>query len=223
MRTIGGLFGRSAWGPLWEHLDKANECLKLLKRATVSFIDNDYKELNKLAKKISKLEKEADIIKENIRARLSRSLFSSVERSDILAWLRQQDGIADNCESIVKLFSIRKTVLAKELKLPLERLMNKVISIMDDAVEAVKLFCKTIDNEPSKKELDKLHSAIAKTQKGKDEASNLQIEFLKKLFGIEMEIDPISIVFLKDATEKIARIADRIENVGDLIRHIIQR
>ena len=223
MRTIGGLFGRSAWGPLWEHLAKARDCLVLLRSSTESFIAGKYTKLDELARKVARLEKDADTIKENIRQRLSRSMFSSVERSDILAWLRQQDGIADSCEDVVKLFSLRETKVVKELKLPLIRLVDRIVLMMDELIEAVKVFGQIAASEPTKKELDRLSGLIANTQKGKDEVDMLQMEFLKKLFKVEDKMDPVSIFFLRDAGEKISRIADRIENVGDLIRHMVSK
>lgn len=223
MRTIGGLFGRTAWGPLWEHLAKANDCLELLKLSAEHFIGGNYTKLGELARRAARLEKDADTIKENIRQRLSRSVFSSVERSDILAWLRQQDGIADSCEDVVKLFSLRKTKVAKELRLPIVHLVERVTQMMDELIEAVKVFGKMAVGETTKVELDKLSTLIADTQKGKDEVVRLQMEFLKTLFIVEAKLDPVSIFFLKDIGEKIARIADRIENVGDLIRHMISK
>lgn len=218
---IGGLFGRSAWGPLWEHLEKARECIDLLKTAVDEFIKGNEDKLQELAKKVTRFEKEADIIKENIRQRLSRSIFSSIERSEIMAWLRQQDGIADSCEDTVKLFSLRKTKVVKELKAPLQKLVLRVIQMSNELVAAVKIFGGMDVSEVTKSEISELNSLIANTQKGKDEVDTLQMDFLKILFKAEQKMDPVSIFFLRDTADKIARIADRIENVGDIVRHML--
>lgn len=221
MRKIGGLFGRSAWGPLWEHLEKARECVDLLKASIENFISGDTNKLQELARKVARLEKEADTIKENIRQRLSRSIFSSVERSEIMAWLRQQDGIADSCEDIVKLFSLRKTRLVEELEEPLKKIVSRVIQMVGELITAVKRFSEIEVGEVTKPQISELTSLIADTQKGKDEVDTLQLEFLRTLFKVEHNMDPVSILFLMNATDKIARIADRVENVGDIIRHMI--
>lgn len=220
---IGGLFGRSAWGPLWEHLEKARECIDLIKSSVEEFIAGNEDKLEELTKKVTKYEKEADIIKENIRQRLSRSIFSSVERSEIMAWLRQQDGIADSCEDIVKLFSLRKTKVVKELKAPLMKLVSRVIQMSNELVSAVKIFGQMDVSEVTKSQVSELTTLIANTQKGKDEVDTLQMDFLKALFRAEQKLDPVSIFFLRDTADKIARIADRIENVGDIMRHMLVR
>lgn len=223
MRKIGGMFGRSAWGPLWEHLDKAKECVDLLESSVNGFIDGDFDKLQEFARKVTKFEKEADTIKENIRQRLSRSIFTSVERSEIMAWLRQQDGIADSCEDMVKLFSLRKTKVVKELEAPLRRLVGRVIQMANELVNAVRIFGEMDAAEPIKSQISELTKLIDDTQKGKDDVDTLHLEFLRTLFKVEKKMDPVSIFFLISGADKIARVADRIENVGDIIRHALVR
>ncbi len=221
MRIIGGFWGRSAWGPLWEHLAKASDCVDLLRQGIESFLAQDDAKLQKLSKKISRLEKDADAIKENIRQRLTRSIFSSVQRSDVMAWLRQQDGIADCCEDIVKLFSLRKTKVPKKLQDHLKRLGAGVIKMMDNLNCGVKLFCQMSVKEYTPAEFKELSGLVADTQQGKDQVETLELEFLKVLFALEKQLDPVTIFFLVEVADKITRIADRIENVGDIIRHMV--
>lgn len=223
MRIIGGFLGRSAWGPLWEHLEKANDCLLLLKESLACFIAGDNVKLQSYSRRVKKLEKEADTIKENIRQRLTRSIFSTVQRSDIIAWLRQQDGVADECDHVVQLFSLRKTKVPPGLKTPLDKLVISVIQMMNCLVEAVKLFGQMTVKECGPGELNKLTTLIDRTQKGKDEISTQHLSFLRKLFSVEDQLDPVSLFFLREAADKIVRIADRIENIGDIIRHMVAK
>lgn len=221
MRIIGGFFGRSAWGPLWEHLEKARDCLLLLEESMGYFISGNNTKLQEYARKVNRLEKEADTIKENIKQRLTRSIFSTVQRSDIIAWLREQDAIADMCDHLVQLFSLRETRLPLGLEQPLEKLVVRIIQMMDCLIEAVKLFGQMAGKEYAAGELKQLIALIEKTQKGKDEIATEHLGFLRKLFSEEKQIDPVSIFFLREAADKIVRIADRIENIGDLIRQMI--
>jgi predicted phosphate transport protein (TIGR00153 family) len=223
MRNIGGLFGRSAWGPLWEHLEKAKECMNLLGVSIDEFIKGDVHKLHELADKVAKHEKEADVIKENIRLRLSRSIFSSVERSEIMAWLRQQDGIADSCEDAVKLVSLRKTEVVKDVEAPLRKLFSRVELMADELIKAVKIFGEIDISEVTKEQIHELNKLVDDIQKGKDDVDSLQMDFLRAVFNAEDRMDPVSIFFLRDIADKIARIADRIENVSDIIRHMLTK
>lgn len=223
MRTIGGLFGRSAWGPLWEHLEKGKECIDLLGQSIDEFIEGNTDKLQNLADKVTKYEKEADVIKENIRMRLSRSIFSSVERSEIMAWLRQQDGIADSCEDAVKLLSLRKTTVVKEVRAPLKDLFGRVEKMAVQLIKAVKIFGEIDFSEVTKQQVNELTEIINDIQKGKDDVDSLQMAFLRVLFKEEEKMDSVSIFFLRDTAEKIARVADRIENVSDLMRQMLTK
>jgi len=223
VRNIGGLFGRSAWGPLWEHLEKAKECVSLLGSSIDEFIAGDMDKLQNIADKVTKYEKEADVIKENIRLRLSRSIFSSVERSEIMAWLRQQDGIADGCEDTVKLISLRKTKFVKEIESPFKKLFERVEQMITELIKSVKIFGEMDVSEVTKEQIHEINKLIDYVQNGKDEVDSLQMDFLRKLFSAEEKLDPVSLFFLRDVAEKIARIADRIENVSDIIRHMVTK
>jgi predicted phosphate transport protein (TIGR00153 family) len=223
MRNIGGLFGRSAWGPLWEHLEKAKECVSLLGTSIDKFIDGDMDKLQELADKVAKYEKEADVIKENIRLRLSRSIFSSVERSEIMSWLRQQDGIADGCEDTVKLLSLRKTNFVKEIEPSFKKLFERVEEMISELIKSVKIFGEMDVSEVTKEQIHEINKLIDDVQNGKDEVDSLQMDFLRKLFRVEEKLDPVSLFFLKDVADKIARIADRIENVSDIVRHMVTK
>lgn len=102
MKTIGGVLGRSPFGPMHEHMMKVNNCLKMLRPLIEHFLKGDYQKVADCSKRISKLEHEADMIKVVIKKSLSRSLFVSMERADILSCLKEQDGIADSCEDVAR-------------------------------------------------------------------------------------------------------------------------
>jgi len=67
MKKIGGLFGRPAYGPIYEHMLKVMDCLKALDAIIQSFIDGDYEKIERLMEETCKLEHDADIIKKGIR------------------------------------------------------------------------------------------------------------------------------------------------------------
>lgn len=74
-KVIGGVLGRSPFGPIHEHMMKADDCLKVLKPLMESFLKGDYEKIAEHSKRISELEHEADMIKSVIKKNLSKSLF----------------------------------------------------------------------------------------------------------------------------------------------------
>ena len=72
---------KSPFGQLLEHMGKVKECIDLLGDGLVRYYKGDYKNFSELAKKVSEIEHEADLIKSNIRNHLPKHLFM----------IRQQD------------------------------------------------------------------------------------------------------------------------------------
>ena len=81
MKKIGGLFGRPAYGPIYEHMLKVMDCLKVLDSLIQSFIEGNYPKIESLMEETCKLEHDADIIKKGIRESFTKSIFGST-------WLR---------------------------------------------------------------------------------------------------------------------------------------
>ncbi len=221
MKTIGGLFGRSAFGPLYEHILKANDCVNMLKSAVEKFIKKDYKRLEDVVVKVSKLEHDADIIKEGIRESLSRSIFTAVNRNSILALLKEQDAIADSSEDLVKLLSVRQTRVPPELEKNLRELTDKVIGAVSTVCKASKALCAASEGAPSALEAEKIMGIVEKTRKIEWETDNLQFDFIRKLFDVEQELDPVSVIFLMNIARQLGMVADHAENAADSIKRLL--
>ena len=95
MRSIAKVFGRSPFVPLQIHMEKVAECVKQLPDAIAAYRREDRETVEELQKNISRLEHEADAIKDDIRNSLPRGLFMPVERVNLLQILSLQDSIAN--------------------------------------------------------------------------------------------------------------------------------
>ncbi len=88
MITLNNLFGSSPFSPLASHMKKVSEAITLLKKIFEKGID-----INELSKQISKIEHEADIIKNEIRNKLPKSIFLPISKYSILEMLSIQNTI----------------------------------------------------------------------------------------------------------------------------------
>jgi len=123
---IAKLFWQSPFEALHRHMLKVKECADMLKPLIEAFILGDRTLIEERVERISKLEHEADIIKNEIREHLPHHIFMPVDRSDILRFLREEDSIADSVEDVAKLIEMRKTYVPQDLKEELIGLVNKV-------------------------------------------------------------------------------------------------
>jgi len=102
------LGGPSPFGLLKEHLEKAMECVDYIDPILNAALEGDQAKVKELAETIFRVEHEADEIKLHIRDTLPRDLLLPVSRADFLAYLREQDGLADKVEDLAMMLGVRQ-------------------------------------------------------------------------------------------------------------------
>src|SRR3990167_8316456 len=103
MRTLLNLFGPSPIKPIEQHMRKVYQCAKQLHDFFAAALAEDWEKAIKLNNKIASLEKDADIMKRELRLHLPTSLFLPVARTDLLELLNTQERIANRCQDIAGL------------------------------------------------------------------------------------------------------------------------
>ncbi len=81
MRTFLNLFGRSPFTPLQTHMGKVRECVLKIPALFQALNEEQYDLLPSLAEEISRLEHEADLVKNDIRNHLPKA-YSSLSTGD---------------------------------------------------------------------------------------------------------------------------------------------
>lgn len=217
------LFAKSPFKPLHEHILKVNECVGQLKPLIEAFVDQDSEKINEITEKISKLEHEADIIKNDIREHLPKTLFMPVDRTDVLLFLKEQDAISDSAENAAEILMVRKTKLPVELKDDLLEFTSKVIGSVNALELAVNELEEVLESSFGRYEIDEVRKLTHNVDKLEWEADKLVIKLLKRLFEIEDKLDPVTVLHLERLIYTMDSIADHAENVGDRLRMMVAR
>jgi len=221
MKMIGGLFGRNAFGPLYEHLVQVGECVELLMPMMERFVKGEFDEIEQLSRLVTEREGKADNIKSEIRRQLSTSIFSAVDRADFLNILSVQDKIADRCEEIGKLLEIRRTPCPKALKEPVLALSTMCAKIYGELQALSANIIELSEHPTPKKQLPAFLKRTEKINHGTFEASGLAKKYLKKLFRVENELDPISVLFHTKLVELLESHAKACENTADVFNRLL--
>jgi len=220
---IAKLFWQSPFEALHRHMLKVKECTDMLKPLIEAFILGDRTLIEERVERISKLEHEADIIKNEIREHLPHHVFMPVDRSDILRFLREEDSIADSVEDVARLIEMRKTYVPQDLKEELMELVNKVgetVKALENVTSEIKVLSQS---SFSRSEEEKISSLIKDVDKKEFEADLLQQKAAKKLFSLEDKMDPTSVLLLMRIMGEVGSVADHAQNTGDRLRCIIAR
>ncbi len=221
MRKIGGLFGRSILGPLREHMTKVGDCLEVFHQAVGKYVDGEFASVEKLSGKISKLEHEADIIKEGIRKSLSRSVFASSSRGDILGLIHKEDDISDACEDVVKFMTLH------QVNIP-DRLAGHFLSLSDKVWEVGKVLNKAIQQATGYEEKEVLADRMQEildlldaVEKGEWETDQIQLSFVRGVFAMGDKLSAADIFFLMNLSRYTVEIADHMENVANSLKRVV--
>ncbi len=214
---------KSPFDSLLEHMCKVRECIDILGDGLSRYYKGDYKNFSELAKKVSEIEHEADIIKSNLRNHLPTSLFMPVDKGKFMWALREQDAILDHAENLVKMLDMRHTKIPKELQnffIEHSNLVMKTVRAMEDAVCNIKDLVQT---SFVKRERQQTKEFIYKVHEYEYKADEKKYEMTLGIYKLEKKLKPMDVYHLLKIADWVDDIADHAENVADWLRAMIAK
>ncbi len=215
------VFGKSPFVPLVEHAHKVHECVKLIRPLTEALVNHDYDEIHRLQDEVSRLEYEADQIKFNIREQLPRRFFLPVDREDLDRYLHYQDNIADFVEDYAVILFIRKTILHPDLVPLFNEMLDQVVAVSSLMMSISEDMLNLAETSFSGVEARGVLKKISQLGEGEWHADRIQRRVCHKIYSMENELDPITIIFYEKMLHALSSIANAAENTGDILRAMI--
>ena len=221
MSIIQEMFGRSPFGALIQHTKKVHECVKQVKPLLEACIRQDYTGVHQLQDAVSKLEYEADQIKNEIREHLPRRYFLPVERGDLNQFLHSQDEIADCAQDFAVVLLIRKTVIHPKLADEFRAFVDQILAVSDNLIDAADDMDGLVESSFGGAEAQSVLRKIAGLNEGEWKADRMQRKLSQHIYEIEKELDPITIIFYEKMLHALSGIANSAENTGEILRQMI--
>lgn len=217
------LFAKSPLKPLYEHISKVHECCCLLPDFFECVFSDNWEKAKQFQQKISHLEKEADLIKRNIRINLPNSLFMPVDRTDLLELLTQQDKIANRSKDIAGLMLGRQLHIPKEVKDEFMRYIKRCLDATELATKVIHELEDLLETGFRGKERNVVESMVKDLDLIEDDTDQIQIALRRQLYLRESEFNPIDAIFLYKVLDKIGDLADQAERVGSRLELMISK
>ena len=214
---------KSPFDQLLEHMCKVKECIDLLGKGLIGYYKGDYNEFSDVAKKVSSIEHEADLIKGNLRNHLPSTLFMPVDKGKFLWALREQDAILDHAENLAIMLDMRHTKIPKELqKIFIEHaeIVMKTVGAMEDAVYNIR---DLVETSFVKREREQTKEFIYTVHEFEYQADKKKYEMNKGIYKLEKKLDPMDVYHLLKIADWVDDIADHAENVADWLRSMIAK
>lgn len=218
MLTILSLFGRSPFAPLQSHMESVSLCVHRLPELFDALERKDYARLGELAEEISRLEHDADLIKNDIRNHLPKSLFLPIDRGHLLEILSLQDSIADKAEDIAVILSLKPLELLQAFKEEFRQFLNKNIEAFDEAKLINKELHELVESSFGGIEAEKVRAMVDEVAFHEHEADLIQRQLLKSFFNAEQQLNFITFHQWEKVFESVAAISNLSETLAFRIR-----
>ena len=221
MSILTRLFGKSPFAPLQAHMEKVGLCVHMLPKLFEAMKEQNMKKIHDVGKKISKLEHDADLTKNDLRNHLPKSLFLPIDRSLLLEILSLQDAIADKAEDISVIATFRTLDRYDIFKDKFDPFCNKTIEAYNLIEKVIHEFDDLLETSFGGAEAEKVKDMIQEVAKKEHELDLLQFEILKKLFNMEKEISFQSFYLWTTLVREIGEISNLAEKLAHRIRMIL--
>lgn len=221
MSLIKQLFGKSPFGPLVEHTKKVHACVNLVRPLLEACVAEDYEAVHRLQDQVSKLEYEADRVKQEIREQLPRRFFLPVSRDDLERFLHCQDTIADAAEDFAVILLIRNTRIHPALVAEFFAFADQVLAVSGTLMAAAEELEALVESSFGGAEAEAVLARISGLGEAEWTADRMQRKLSQHIYGIEGELDVISILFYEKMLAALGVIANAADKTGDLLRMMI--
>ncbi|NVK26012.1 MAG: TIGR00153 family protein [Gammaproteobacteria bacterium] len=221
--SILGVFAKSPIKPLEEHINKVNQTAQLLVPFFEAVFKEDWQQAGVVRANISNLEKEADVLKREIRMNLPRGLFLPVERTDLLELTTQQDKIANKAKDISGRFLGRELTIPESIQDEFKAYVQRNVDACAQACKAVNELDELLETGFRGREVDLVEKMITELDAIEDDTDTMQIAIRLQLKNLEDQLNPIDVMVTYRMIEWIGDLADMAERVGSRLELMLAR
>ncbi|MCL9685419.1 TIGR00153 family protein [Legionella maioricensis] len=217
------MFGPSPIKPIEQHIRKAYQCAKQLYPFFEAVLKKDWKAAKKIKDKIVTLEKEADLIKRDLRLHLPTGLFLPVSRTDLLELLSAQDRIPNKAEDIAGLIMSRKMMIPEPLVPAFMPFLHRCLDASKQACKAINELDELLETGFRGSEVKIVEEMILTLDEIEHDCDERLANMRHRIFDLEKELSAIDIVFLYKLVQWTGELADHAQTVGGRLQILIAR
>ncbi len=220
---IATMFGKSPFKALQAHMGIVKECVLEVPLLFDALIKGEQQALTSQQNKIFAKEEEADILVDELRIHLPRSLFMAVDRRDLLDLLKLQDNIADTSQDIAGLMMERDMSVPVEMIEPLQALVQRCVDACIHAATIIERIDELIETGFRGREASDVEVMVDELSKIEDETDQMGRDLVRLLFSNEDNMKPVSVMFWYQMIQWIGNLGDHAEDVGNQMRLLIAK
>ena len=220
---ISQMFGSSPIKPLQAHMAKVLVCVETLQPFFSAANAQDWPEAERVQKRITALENEADDLKKELRLHLPKGLMLAFSRRDLLEVLAMQDSVANKAKDIAGLMLGRKMVFPEPLAARFDEYLKRSIDATAHATKAINELDELVETGFRGGEIQLVEALITELDAIESDTDRMQVEIRSILFDLEKTLPPVEVMFLYKIAEWVGELADRAQRVGSRLQLMLAR
>ena len=218
MSTIGKLLGKSPFGLLQRHMEQVAKCVAKMEASLAAFEHSNWDELEQLASQVSRLEHQADQIKDDIRNKLRRQFFMPIDRSQILDILSIQDNLADTAEDVSVLLTFRRLTNPPGVVVEFQKFRESNVHAFRLAEAIINDLDELLETGFGDAEAEKVRTVIHDIAYAEHQADVLQRGLLKKVLSDEFNLPAADLHMWMQLIKQVACLSNLSENLADRVQ-----
>ncbi len=202
-------------------MEDVNECVNKVKEIFEALEKNDFESISRISKEISKLEAKADTTKHELRNHLPSSLFMPISKGALLEILSLQDDIADDCEDIGVLLTLKELTLKEVFKDDFKNFFKKNLETYELIKVIIEEFDNLLETSFTGSEAEKVKSMVSKVALKEHEADLSQRQLLKNIFSNEEQFSHGEFQLWLSVMREIKTLSNTSEKLAHRIRNLL--
>ena len=217
MSTIGKLFGRSPFGQIQQHMDQVSKCVDKMSEAIDAVKAGKFDQIEDLCYEVSRMEHQADQIKDDIRERLLKRFFMPIDRGEVLEILSLQDSLADTAEDVCKVLTFRKLPFPDDILEDFDKFVELNINSCSICVQIVGQLDELIEAGFGGTEAERIRGLARDAAFAEHQADVVQVSLLKKLYAHDTDFTPGEFHLWMRFSRVLGRLSNISENLADRV------
>ena len=222
-KTIFDLFAKSPFGPLQDHMRKVMDCASLIPDLYRALEEQDENNFNNLVDRIKSAEYEADKIKNDIRGDIPKTIFTPVDRDDLLVVLSAQDSISDYAEDVAVLLSLKPLPFPATIRNEFWKFLDQVMTTVNQYAHINEQLDELMEASFGGAEAGKVEEMINNLGREEYKTDRLQHELIRKLLSMEKEIGTLNVIMWMKVLKATGNMANSAETVGNRLRLFLSK
>lgn len=199
-------------------MEKVASCVEQVEKLFDALLKGDQPQVEKIASRISELEHQADLTKNDIRNHLPKSLLLAVDRQQLLEILGLQDGIADRAEDAAVLTTLKKMEMPAALQADFRAFLQKNIECFHAVHRIIRELHDLLESSFGGIEAEKVRAMVEEVAYKEHEGDLLQRKLLQGLIAVEEQLSVSSFYLWTRIFQSVADLSNLSEKLANRVR-----